>query len=146
MTYHDSFQHVIKRYSRKLMLIKLDKNVRCKCHLPGSNDPDPACPKCLGTGYRIKIYEINGAPQTSTNPATFRQTNQIAIITYFYLLDDVAIDRDDLIVYDDQAFIIENTARNVGFNARFCYTKAAGIPKRLDNNIFWINYHNIIGS
>ena len=88
MSYHDSFQHVIKRYYRKLMLINLDKNVRCKCHMPGSNDPDPACPKCLGTGYRIRIYEINGAPQTSTNPTTFRQTNQVAIITYFYLLDE----------------------------------------------------------
>ena len=145
MTYHDSFQYVIRKYSRKLYLVKLNKKVRCRCHETGSDDPDPACPKCLGTGYRITVYEITGAPQTSTFPDTFRSTNQIVITTNFYLLDNVPIDRDDLIIYDDKAFIINDTARNVGFNAIFCYTKACGIPKKLDNNIFFKNLYAIIG-
>lgn len=145
MTYHDSFQYVIRKYSRKLYLIKLNKKVRCRCHEAGSDDPDPACPKCLGTGYRITVYEITGAPQTSTFPDTFRSTNQIVITTSFYLLDNVPVDRDDLIIYDDKAFVINDTARNVGFNARFCYTKAIGIPKKLDNNIFFKNLYTIIG-
>lgn len=145
MTYHDSFQYVIKKYSRQLYLVKLDKNVRCKCHMAGSNDPDPYCPKCLGTGYRITVYEINGAPQTSTFPDTFRSTNQIVIVCSFYLLDNVPVDRDDIIVYDNNAYIINDAARNVGFNGKFCFTKASGIPKKLDTDVFFKNFNAIVG-
>lgn len=149
MTYHDSFQYVINKYSHDLYVINLDKNVRCKCHIAGSDDPDPACKYCLGTGHRIFVHKVRGAAQTSTFPDTFRATNQILITTSFYLLDDVPVRRDDIIVYDNGdyqgAYIINDAARNNGFNGKFCYTKASGIPKKLDNNIFFQNFHRIIG-
>lgn len=149
MTYHDSFQYVINKYSHDLHIINLDKRVKCSCHIAGSSDPDPNCEHCLGTGYRVFIRKIRGAAQTSTFPDTFRATNQILITTSFYLLDDVPVNRDDIIIYDngsnEGAYIVNDAARNNGFDGKFCYTKASGIPKKLDNTIFFENLHKIIG-
>lgn len=144
MTYHESFQYVINKYSHDLYIINLDRSMKCSCHIAGSNDPDPKCNKCLGTGCRIIIKKIRGAAQTSTFPDTFRSTNQIVITTSFYLLDDVCVDRDDLIIYNDKAYILNDVARNVGFDGKFCYTKALGIPKKLDNIIFFQNLHKMM--
>ena len=143
--YHENIQEVINKYSYTVYIVKLNKEIKCSCRDHGSNQPNPRCPICLGTGYKIKIYPLVGASQTSTIPATFRQESELLITMNFYFLENRLVERDDILVDRDKIYNVYQVSKHTGFHGRPCYSKLSCIPKKLDSKIFMQNFNRIVG-
>lgn len=141
---HDGIQSVIKKFSTDYFLIHLDKKIKCVCHLEGSGQPDPKCVKCLGTGFKIYIRKVRGASQSSQLPTSMRAETKVYIAMNFYLLDNVCIAQDDILIKDASIYNVYQITRHTGFKEKYCYAKVACSEKKLDGDIFWLNFNKII--
>lgn len=130
---------IIEKFSYDFYVINLDKSIVCTCISPSSSRADVSCPKCIGTGYKIRIKKVRGASQDSNIPSTIRSTDFIVsknyYIPYKYKLSD-----DDIIVDGDQVFNIFRRQLNRTFNGKIVYTKCLCVDKKFDQKIFLENF------
>lgn len=138
--------NIIEKFSYKFFVVKQDFNVKCVCIKEGSNQPDPNCPKCLGTGYKIKIYKIKGASKDSGVPANMRNNTQLVVAKEFYITSSFELSNDDIIIdQDDEIYFVYQSQLFKGFEGKKVYRKYICVPKKLDTKVFMKNFKSLIG-
>ena len=98
--FNQMFLNMIDQFSHAFYHIQLDKSFKCTCYKEGTAQPDPKCPKCLGTGYRIKIRKIYGAAQESGIPLTSKEKTSFSMTSNYFVRSRYNIKRQDLF-YDN---------------------------------------------
>lgn len=137
--------NIIEKFSYKFFVVIRDLNVKCTCLSHGSTQADPACKRCLGTGYKIKIKEIEGASQESNVPETIRPSGGFIIARNYYIKEGTRLKLDDLIIDGDEAWTIYQANNNTSFKGNDVYRKYATIPKKSDTTIFLKNFNEMVG-
>lgn len=143
--FNDNTLEIIKKLSYEFFVVQQDPKVKCTCIIDGTSQADPNCPRCLGIGNKIKIKKISGASMDSSAPTTMRTTAKILIARNYYIpitetklyMDNVIVDGNDLY------FVYQNTDMR-SFHGEVVYQKVTTIPKKLDSDIFMINFRKII--
>lgn len=151
--FNEQIINIIEKLSHKFHVILINQNIKCTCMKEGTSQADPACKKCLGTGNKIKIKEVEGVCQESGIPPTMRAGGTFLIGKNFYIKynNKVEIKMDDLIVDDGNVyFMYQKTDLNgfgelTNFGGHKIYQKCAGVEKKLDKPVFLKNFYEIIG-
>ena len=125
-------------------IIKTDKNIKCTCLQEGTDEPRPECPKCLGTGYKVIIESAHGASQESSAPSVMRTTTSYVVARDYYIPVDYFLDKDDIIVDNNEAYIVVQYSLYSSFDGNPGYRKYNCIIKKLDSDIFIKNFNDII--
>lgn len=101
------FAHNIKRmiehYEGELLVINR-LNQLCTCRQEGSNEPLPSCDNCFGTGNNTKIRMIRGVVQETDGVSSVKGASGFSIIKQIYIKDIYELNKDDLIIFDNQVF------------------------------------------
>lgn len=135
----------IRRNLHKFYFLERDLKIKCTCNQHETSQGDPKCPKCLGTGYKIRIREILGATQESDIPSTYRIDNFV-ISKNFYIDSKHAVKKDDIFIDDDEIYIVVEVRRQISLEGTIPLKKAACVRKKYDANIISRNLKSIIKS
>ena len=101
------------------------------------------CPKCLGTGYKITIRKIKAAAQDTKLPPTFR-SDKFIVARNFFLNKSIECKEDDIIVDNDNAYIVLEIQELLSLEGTIPYRKISGVKKKFDTTKFMDNFNNII--
>lgn len=143
--FNQTVLRIIDQFSHPFYHIQLDESFKCICHTAGTSQPDPKCPRCLGTGYRIKIKKIEGAVQESGIPLTSKEASSFSMTSNYYISQKYNVRRKDLIVDGDEAFVIDAVKVYRSFGGQKIYSKVSAVPKKFDSDIFTTNFNKLIG-
>lgn len=131
----DHYVYTIQRYP----------DIKCNCLSTASSDAEPKCPKCLGTGRKIKIKKVKAACQESSIPTTVRSATTFLITRNYYIRSTDKLAQDDLIVDNDGIFVVTQEGQYWQFDGEEVYQKCNTVPKKNDVKAFKDNFVKIVG-
>nr|DAV25227.1 MAG TPA: hypothetical protein [Caudoviricetes sp.] len=134
---------MIERHSYEMYYITRNLKVKCTCITHETKQADPMCPKCLGTGYKITIRKIKAAAQDTKLPPTFR-SDKFIVARNFFLNKSIDCKEDDIIVDNDNAYIVLEIQELLSLEGTIPYRKISGVKKKFDTTKFMDNFNNII--
>ena len=101
------------------------KTITCSCVNFASRQAKTECTNCLGTGHKIVISKISGVRYNRTgnfsaggNGASVMEKYNMAV---FFFDDKYKVEKDDLILDENQAFIVSRMDRKTSANGRGAY-------------------------
>ena len=97
----------IERCSYDFYTVHPDKNYICTCTEHATKQPDKKCKKCLGTGYRIKIYTARGGCNETMKGGAIMSTQTTSITRMYYIPYKYKLQEDDLIIDDNTNEVIQ---------------------------------------
>ena len=141
--FNNGILKMIEQFSDTFYFIKRDETKKCTCVKHETSQANPACEKCLGTGYRITIQAIRGAAQDTKLPPTFRSDNFI-VARNFYVRSEHYLDEDDIIVDNNIPYMVMEQQDLNSLEGTMPYRKICGVKKKFDSEIFIKNFNKII--
>ena len=136
----------IDKFSYPVWFVIRDENVLCPCINPTTKQPDPACPKCLGTGRKIKIRRMMAAHQN--NRISLRGeglgATEINIIGVYYTKNDTNSAEEDIIVDGNNVDIIQHAYAERTDHSTPVYFKYETVPKKANVKLFLSLFDNIL--
>lgn len=142
--YNKMVRSVLEQVQGDIYIVHLIKENKCTCLKPGSQEPDYACKKCLGTGYRIKIKKAKAVIQDSNLATTVRSTTETVIAKDCYLLAEYQIALQDIIVSNQYILIVNEVKESRSQNNETVYKRCFGVNKKYYTEIFRENFNAII--
>lgn len=145
--FNRSVVNIIERMSHPFFIVIRDPKVLCTCVTDTTSQPDPSCKRCLGTGRKIKIRDIEGAWQHTSTPPSMRPNFDILMARNYYVKPSEweMPGKDDLIVDEDQIFYVYQNWEGRAFNGELVYNKIMAVEKKMNTQVFLKNFHAIIG-
>ena len=126
-----------------MWLVSPDKHIDCVCKNYDTRQGNRLCPRCLGTGYKIKIKKIKGVRQPGTvSSSGMGVTTETGI---YFFKEDYHLKDDDLIIWNDEIEQITKTERYCSDAQKPVYYRCETKPKKTDNKVFLNNFYRAIG-
>lgn len=124
MNIEQSFaQEVIDSWSYKFWVVKQLPNMTCTCVDKTSKQPRMDCPRCLGLGNKIKIYQVEGASRETKEFEALRAEFPTVTPKIFYVKSKLYINNQDIIIDDEYAYSVYATQFHRGLNGEFMFTR-----------------------
>lgn len=142
--FNQMIESVIKELQGPIYIVNVDEKLKCTCIQKGTGEPLKNCPKCLGTGHRIKIHDAKAVCQESSLVTTIRDTTKMVVARNYYMLAKYQAKRDDLIVDKGEVFMINEVKQFKSKYNQLIYKQCLGILKKYDSNDFMVNFNKII--
>jgi hypothetical protein len=143
--FNNNIKRIIEKFSYDFFVIQQDFNIDCSCKNFTTKQADPTCPKCLGTGHKIKVKKIRGASED--RKATFRNSglDEQTLAYHYYIDAKYPISEQNIIVDGDEVMIAYRIEKKKTANREHVYTKVAAHKKKSDIKIFMKNFSKIVG-
>lgn len=142
--FNKSILSIIDLMKYPVYAINRNQNIKCICNIAGTSQADPACKKCLGTGYQISIKEIEVACNESGAPSVMRNSTEFVVSRDYYISADVELQNDDMIVDNNEVWFVVQGTDLKSFNGEHVYSKYTCMNKKFNSNIFIENFNEII--
>ena len=110
------FESMNNMFGLKILLIRKNKNSRCKCWSPLSRDGDPRCKTCGGTGKVTSIEQVKAIHEqiSSSNTSDYLKMTELGlsvantIVMYFHYKSVPKVqDRIFIVGYDQHGLPID---------------------------------------
>ena len=138
---------VIDKLAYDMFIVQQDPNVGCACVDFSTKQAKADCPKCLGTGKKIKIKKIKAAKQN--NKISLRGTGlgigELASTSVFYMKADAEILVDNIIVDGDEVDVIQRVEAKRSDKHQPVYYRCEANPKKANIKLFLDLFNKIIG-
>ena len=140
----ETVKRVLKRYGYYFYVIKRFPNIKCSCLDPVTKDSNPNCPKCLGTGSKIKIYKVFGCLREAKEREISIAQNMSASPKIAYIKGLHRYEKDDIIVDDENVYHIAALQWHKGEKGEFAFTRAICPFTKGGDASFIRNFYKII--
>ena len=144
-SFNNSIDDILDIMSHDAFWIHLYQDVKCTCIDHTSQNPDPKCKKCLGTGCKIKIVKVQTTTDDVDNKAMLTLGERIVMHKIFYLKADWELSLNDLIVEDGDVYYVFQKIEGHSFHEHHVFNKYICPHKKLDSQIFLKNFNEIVG-
>lgn len=141
--FDQSILDIIETGAYYVYFINRNKQIKCSCISHETKQANLYCPKCLGTGNKIKIYKAKVAAQDTKLPPTFRGDTFIVARNY-YVPSKYVISEEDLIVDKNEVYICFEIQNLLSLKGTIPYSKVNASKKRFDSDKFFKNFYKII--
>lgn len=135
-SFNNNVKEIIDLLSYDVYIIRQDYDVKCSCVNYDTKEGDINCPKCLGTGYKIRIKKISVASQETDVPTPTTKSFDSAIARMYYTKDNIHIDYGNIIVDNGNPYTVHRKKDYTSFLNEKVYTKFVAIEKRNNPKIF----------
>lgn len=146
-SFNRNIKAIIKKLAFPMYVVIPDKRYVCTCR-DHNNQPDPACEKCLGTGYRIRIRKITAAMEPDDVTARIQGASQKIASNYYYFDADVvpaeAVQSDNLIVRDDEVDILLSPKKYRSDSNKVIYYYCEAVNKKHNFGLFLQNFRKLV--
>lgn len=135
---------VIDRLSYNFYLINVHKDDYCTCYNFDTKQGNKACKKCLGRGRRITIREAEGASMNTKLGSSQREVKDVVVGSIYYIKEDIKVNKDDLIIDDDNVFLVSQIRMTKSFNGKHKYNKLLCVHLKHDSNLILSNFFEVL--
>ena len=139
-------QEVIDSWKYKFWVVKKIEGIKCKCVDKTSKDPDPNCKLCLGLGHKIKIFKVTGASRESREFEALRAEFPTVTPKIFYIKTKLFIDKQDLIIDNENIYSVYATQFHRGLKGEFKFTRCVCPTLKLNNYAIMRNFKEVINA
>jgi len=140
--FDENIAGLIKMLEYDIWIISPDKHVDCVCKNFDTNQADMMCPRCFGTGFKVKLKKIKGVRQPMAMSASNMQMSVEAGVYFFR--SEYKIQEDDLIVWHDEIEHITRTDRFCSDAQKPVYFRCETKPKKTNTELFLKNFYRAI--
>ena len=142
--YNSGILNMIEVHSYDFYIVQRDLDKVCTCVGSATSQADINCPKCLGTGHKIRIMKTRGASQDTKLPPTFRSDQFLVARNYFVPSSHIILKEDDLIVEEDAIYMVFEYQKMLAIKGQIPYNKYSAIKKKFDSKAFFKNFNKIV--
>lgn len=146
-SFNRNIKGIIKKLNFPVYVVVLDKRYVCTCR-DENNVPDPACPKCLGTGYRIKIRKCLAAMEPEDENGLIRNEGKRVMNSYYFDADTTpreVVQIENIIVRDDEVDILMYPKLYRSDSNKVIYYYCPSAEKRTHKDVFLENFWKLVG-
>lgn len=148
-SFNKAIQNIIAKVEYPMYIVQQDYRYTCTCNDIASKQGKPDCPKCLGTGYKIKIRKIKGVwqPEEITIRIDSMPNNVSSGVYYFREQGYLNVEEGNVVIRDsDNIEIIQKPKRYYSdSNDEIVYYQCTCVKKRNFRDKFWEMFTKIIG-
>ena len=148
---HKSFNRnlhkLIETLQWDMYLIDVDWDKRCSCLNPENNMGDPACPHCLGIGYKFSIRKIKAVKQPyKSGKSAGSDPSSITTVYNHYFMDSKYgdISTGDLIIHEKEVDAIKFSKLWRTDSSDKQYYEAYSTLKRYNTALLLKNFYKIV--
>ncbi len=146
-SFNRKIRKIIHKLEYKMYVVIRDKTMACPCR-DNNNTPDPGCPKCLGTGNKIKVKCITGVMEPDEVSLRLEGQQQAAPSNYYYFDADKvskeAVDAGNIIVREDEADILQGAKKYRSDSNKVIYYYTEAVPMKSNIKLFLKNFYNLV--
>lgn len=142
--FNNGIKRIIEKFSYDFFIVQQDFKVKCTCIDFTTKQADPLCPKCLGTGGKIKIKKMRGASSDSSGSFKISGVSESATMTIFYIDAKYPVFEGNIIVDGDDTFMVHRLERKKTTNKEMVYYKAFCNIKKVHSTAFMKNFNRIV--
>lgn len=142
--FRNSIQEIIELFTHKVYLISRDTTVMCPCINYETKQAFEDCNKCLGTGHRIKIKNIEVASQYAEMPSANRPNENATMGKSYFTHPKYKVNYLDMIIDKNEVYIINKVKDMAAFKNEIVYRQCIGYQKRNASELFLNTFNSII--
>ena len=146
-SFNKKIQAIIKKLNFPVYVVVLDKHYKCTC-VDMNNQPDASCPKCLGTGYKIKIRKTVAAMEPDDVSVRLNGTSdKIASNCYYFDASTVPSDvpqTDNLVIRDDEVDVLLSPKLYRSDSNKVIYYYCEAVDKKANRELFLKNFRKLV--
>lgn len=136
-------QNIINLFAYDVHIVQQDFNIYCSCR-HHSNQADPTCLKCLGTGHKIYIRSIKAYSEDHKQSVRQSFSSEPIVTTEYFIRSSYPVERKNILVEPAEAFVIHDLDHLKSRDRRFVYQLCYTYPKKADNDVFMKNFYLLI--
>lgn len=136
-------QNIIDLFAYPFYVVQQNFNITCPC-LHYSQQADPGCMKCLGTGHKIYIREAVGYSEDIKQAARQSHTSEPIMSTEYYVRSEYPIVRKNILVEPDESFIVHEIDHLKSADRRYVYQLCFTYSKKTDSGLFLKNFNEVL--
>lgn len=140
--FDEKIEQLISMYEYDVYLIHPDTKINCICQDFTTQQGDPYCMKCLGTGKKIYIRKIPMAVQPCV-AATNEFQNEITG-RYYYARHDFHVQKYDIIVDRHHVDVVQQVRRYQSDHYKPVYYQISTRAKGANRELFYTNFYKLI--
>lgn len=140
----EGIRKVIRRFEYDAYRVAVDRERKCVCRDFATGQGDPACKKCLGTGFKIKIHEVKAASQESSSSFRSQGNDEKGLATIYYVDATYHFNEQDILVDGDDVYIVHRIERKKGTQKEYVYQLCICIRMKTDVEIFLKHFYEIV--
>lgn len=145
--FHKRIKETLDSCAYDFYVVHADLDKKCTCVTHATQEGDPACIMCLGTGRKIRIKKVRGASNDDIDNVGGRGVKGIigesTIRTYFVDAKYI-ITEDDLIIDQDKVHYAFRMKEMRGFNGELTHREIRVLPYKNDAKIIIKNFNKIM--
>lgn len=138
--------NILNKVSYEMFVIQQEFTIECSCVDFTTKQAKDNCPKCLGTGKKIRIKKVMGASQNRKTSFRVVNVGETATTSAYYLKADIPIYQDNILVNGTDVDIVQRVEKLRSNHLVPVYFKCVASPKKVNTRIFLQNFNKIIGS
>lgn len=145
--FHDSIKNMIEKMAYDFYVIKPFMNITCPCVNAASEQANPDCHMCLGTGHKIAIKKIRGASndvESNVSGKSVKGSSAVTVGRTYFVDKKYSLGNNDIIIDGDEILYVYRTYRMKAFNGEHTHDEVQAIPKRNDHEKILKNFKKII--
>ena len=114
--FDDSIKNMIEKMAYDFYVIKPFMDITCPCVHDASEQGDPDCHMCLGTGHKIAIKKIRGASnevESNVSGKNVKGSSAVTVGRTYFVDKKYTLNNNDIIVDDeDEKTVIDTILEN----------------------------------
>lgn len=142
--FNENIKKIIEKFSYNFYVVQQDFRVMCTCVDFSTKQPSPLCPKCLGTGRKVRIKEIRGASEDRKGSFRNMGMDEQTLATVYYIDAKYPVFEQNLIVDEDEVYIIHRLEKKKTANKETVYYQAMAHFKKSHNKEFLKNFNRVV--
>lgn len=145
--FHNSIKNMIERMAYDFYVIKPFMDITCPCVLDASEQANPNCHMCLGTGHKIIIKKIRGASNEIESNVSGKSVKGSAAVTVgrtYFIDKKYSLNNNDIIIDNDEILYVYRPYKMKAFNGEHTHDEVHAIPKRNDHEKILNNFKKIL--
>ncbi|WP_312339205.1 hypothetical protein [Anaerospora hongkongensis] len=143
--FNSSILKVLNKVSCEMFVVQQEFKIDCSCVNFTTKQAVICCPKCLGTGKKIRIKKIKGVSQNSKVSIRLQSVGEKATTRVYYVKGNTPIYQDNIFVNGMEVDVVQRLEKIRGDHQVPLYYKCVTTPKKVSIQTFLQNFNKIIG-
>lgn len=136
--------NMIETCSSNFFVVRRDTRIKCDCVNHATKQPNAACKKCLGTGYKVSINKMRGACYEEMKGGATLSSKTSRIMRTYYIDPSNAIAENDYIIDHNEVYYVYRIAVMRGLAGEITHKQVTSVLKSEDHDKVFNNFKTLI--
>ena len=142
--YHRLLAKVLNETCYPFYVVHPDLNYRCSCNNSVTKQADPKCKKCLGTGQKIRIRQIEGLADDELKGGNMLGVEKSQVVKNYFIKRTFNLYEGDYIFDNEQIYYVFRVMNLKGLHGYHTHQEVICSRKNNDREVIYNNFKDIL--